>query len=258
MKSGYSRTLCSITHYQLITWFVSCNSMFLYMHNRYRLTTEYGTSVGFTDLWDRLQSEGRCCGIYGPQDFILSTNRTYPLSCCSMDSVRQVSLLRRPMTSAVMLRNDDTADLKLNLTEQTDSTWNHITSDGIRMSSICHAIHQQGCFDELSTWLRNTADILFVLGYCVIAFLKITFLGILRYEIKEMIQKIKLLQQEMNGEWQEGGDGEQHQNYQSVMIFEFSCVFILVYDVVASFHNCTCVAKSIIGLCSTSNTKHIC
>lgn len=48
------------------------------------------------------------------------------------------------------------------------------------------------------TWLRNTADILFVLGYCVIAFLKLCFLGILRYEIREMIQKIKLLQNEMS------------------------------------------------------------
>lgn len=51
--------------------------------------------------------------------------------------------------------------------------------------------------DDVATWLRNTADILFVLGYCVIAFLKLSFLGILRYEIKEMIQKIKLLQTEM-------------------------------------------------------------
>lgn len=31
----------------------------------------------------------------------------------------------------------------------------------------------------------------------MIAFLKLCFLGILRYEIKEMIQKIKLLQIEM-------------------------------------------------------------
>lgn len=141
-----------------------------------------------------------------------------------MDSIRQVSLLRRPMTSAVILRSDDSADLgaliKANLTELTDSTWNHITNEGIRTTSICHAIHQQGCFDELSTWLRNTADILFVLGYCVIAFLKLSFLGILRYEIKEMIQKIKLLQQEMNGDWQDGGDGEQHQNYQTVNIMK--------------------------------------
>lgn len=55
----------------------------------------------------------------------------------------------------------------------------------------------QGCIDKIVSWLRNTADILFVLGYCVIAFLKLSFLGILRYEIKEMIQKIKLLQTEM-------------------------------------------------------------
>lgn len=55
----------------------------------------------------------------------------------------------------------------------------------------------QGCMDVLIAWMRHTADILFVLGYCVIAFLKLCFLGILRYEIKEMIQKIKLLQTEM-------------------------------------------------------------
>lgn len=51
--------------------------------------------------------------------------------------------------------------------------------------------------DKVMSWLRSTADILFVLGYCVIAFLKLSFLGILRYEIKEMIQKIKLLQTEL-------------------------------------------------------------
>lgn len=55
----------------------------------------------------------------------------------------------------------------------------------------------QGCKENLVLWLRSTADILFVIGYCVISFLKITFLGILRYELKEMIQKIKLLQAEI-------------------------------------------------------------
>lgn len=55
----------------------------------------------------------------------------------------------------------------------------------------------KGCADVLIVWVRETADILFVIGYCVIAFLKLCFLGILRYEIKEMIQKIKLLQAEI-------------------------------------------------------------
>ncbi|XP_049947745.1 uncharacterized protein LOC126456034 [Schistocerca serialis cubense] len=57
--------------------------------------------------------------------------------------------------------------------------------------------HTTGCEARLLLWLRQSADILFVLGYCVIAFLKLCFLGILRYEIREMIQKIKILQGEM-------------------------------------------------------------
>lgn len=62
----------------------------------------------------------------------------------------------------------------------------------------------------LVLWIRHTADILFVLGYCVIAFLKLCFLGILRYEIKEMIQKIKLLQTEMAQSILNAEMGEQH------------------------------------------------
>lgn len=64
--------------------------------------------------------------------------------------------------------------------------------------------------DVLIVWMRHTADILFVLGYCVIAFLKLCFLGILRYEIKEMIQKIKLLQTEMAQSILNAEMGEQH------------------------------------------------
>ncbi|KAL0281267.1 UNVERIFIED_CONTAM: hypothetical protein PYX00_002303 [Menopon gallinae] len=56
---------------------------------------------------------------------------------------------------------------------------------------------QIGCEVKLKKWLRDSAHVLGVLGYCVIAFLKLCFLGILRYEIKEMIQKIKMLQGEL-------------------------------------------------------------
>ena len=58
-------------------------------------------------------------------------------------------------------------------------------------------VYTAGCEGRLLFWLRQSADVLFVLGYCVIAFLKLCFLGILRYEIREMIQKIKVLQGEM-------------------------------------------------------------
>jgi hypothetical protein len=58
-------------------------------------------------------------------------------------------------------------------------------------------VYTAGCEDLLLFWLRQSADVLFVLGYCVIAFLKLCFLGILRYEIREMIQKIKVLHGDM-------------------------------------------------------------
>lgn len=63
--------------------------------------------------------------------------------------------------------------------------------------------HHQGCAEPLKRWVNTSGDALFVIGFCVIAFLKCTFLGILRYEIKEMIQKIKMMQnetQQMNGD----------------------------------------------------------
>ncbi|XP_003698493.1 uncharacterized protein LOC100867670 [Apis florea] len=55
--------------------------------------------------------------------------------------------------------------------------------------------YARGCEESLIRWLRKTADLLFVLGFCVIAFAKLCFLGILRYEIREMIQKIRLLRE---------------------------------------------------------------
>ena len=63
--------------------------------------------------------------------------------------------------------------------------------------------YHTGCVVPLSDWVRSSGDALFVIGLCVVAFVKFTFLSILRYEIKEMIQKIRLMQnesQQMNGE----------------------------------------------------------
>ncbi|KAG4078262.1 hypothetical protein HA402_012972 [Bradysia odoriphaga] len=190
---------------------------------RYRLTTEYGYSIEFSELWDRLQNEGRCCGITGPQDFTSTANRSYPTSCCSPDITDQISITRRPLASAVVIRNDDlsssvnslSAQIKNNISEMTDASWSHVLTDSskeeTRTVAVCRAIYPQGCYEKIVSWLRSTADILFVLGYCVIAFLKLSFLGILRYEIKEMIQKIKLLQTEMASSIL-GHEAEQQQN----------------------------------------------
>ena len=56
--------------------------------------------------------------------------------------------------------------------------------------------YHTGCVVPLAAWVKSGGDALFVIGLCVVAFVKFTFLSILRYEIKEMIQKIKLMQNE--------------------------------------------------------------
>ncbi|EZA61190.1 CD63 antigen [Ooceraea biroi] len=65
----------------------------------------------------------------------------------------------------------------------------------INASDPCQHPYGRGCEESLVRWLRKTADLLFVLGFCVIAFAKLCFLGILRYEIREMIQKIRMLRE---------------------------------------------------------------
>ena len=55
-------------------------------------------------------------------------------------------------------------------------------------------VYIYGCYDHIHHWLQHSADLLSILGFCVISFIKVCFLAILKYEIKEMIQKIKVLE----------------------------------------------------------------
>ena len=61
-----------------------------------------------------------------------------------------------------------------------------------------HWHFRNGCTGPLKAWLTSSTDLLFVIGFCVIAFLKFIFLSILHYEIREMIQKIHMLENETN------------------------------------------------------------
>lgn len=179
---------------------------------RFRLNTEYGIVSDFTELWDRLQVEENCCGVMSHHDYSIHMNRSYPASCCGSEVFDAVS--RRPFAAPVVFRATNTttaAELEANgvsnATGDVGSSQmglNHILAIAAAKQEVerdnallCHAPHEKGCHAVLADWLKNRADILFVLGYCVIAFLKLSFLGILRYEIREMIQKIKLLQTEM-------------------------------------------------------------
>lgn len=146
-------------------------------------------------------------------------NRSYPASCCGPEVFDAVA--RKPFAAPVVFRTTTLDNSAAELVEAnagggssnlttidgggTHLGLNHILAiaaakqEVVRnITPLCQtAAHQTGCVDRLASWLKSRADILFVLGYCVIAFLKLSFLGILRYEIREMIQKIKLLQTEM-------------------------------------------------------------
>lgn len=55
--------------YRCHSWIIIVDLYLSFPFNlyRYRLAHEYGNSIELTELWDRLQNEGRCCGVTGPQ-----------------------------------------------------------------------------------------------------------------------------------------------------------------------------------------------
>lgn len=150
-----------------IVWILRFNAIVANLRGdlKSRLNNDYANDKEFQDLWDSIQSESQCCGIDGPFDFntstligkeyeILVSGQLIPKSCCRMNTA--------------ILPNE------------------HL--------SIKHkCVTDYGCYDHIHHWLQHSADLLSVLGFCVISFIKICFLCILRYEIKEMIQKIKVL-----------------------------------------------------------------
>lgn len=126
------------------------------------------------DFWDSIQSEYKCCGVDGPFDYnitalrlqnypIVDSRQKFPKSCCRAELLPT-------------LPNEQIYSAELCVTDYDPNF-----------------IYYYGCYDHIHHWLQHSADLLSILGFCVISFIKVCFLAILRYEIKEMIQKIKVL-----------------------------------------------------------------
>ncbi|XP_024083792.1 leukocyte antigen CD37-like [Cimex lectularius] len=181
------------------------------------LAIRYGVDSQFTSLWDAVQTQYRCCGVLGYHDFaslnltgdtgVLGSSTTQsptnglwlPSSCCREPTTPLVAAALRNFHYALSSTSTTTTVSPL-----LDATIppQHVTQkggqEGRQGQPRCvsgGSAHQSPCQHNILAWLTQTAHILFVIGYCVIAFIKLCFLGILRYEIKEMIQKIKLVQE---------------------------------------------------------------
>lgn len=175
-----------------------------------RLQEEYGSDPLYTTAWDDLQQQLHCCGVHGPRDYnatrwayaappsggnsnnITAAFATAVPNSCSLFTADHSSSAIVPERQA----DDLLATVAINgsLSNVTRTPY-PTTSPSLMFQSSQNSVDiaRQGCARLIQDWMQHCADVLFVLGYCVIAFLKLCFLGILRYEIKEMIQKIKIL-----------------------------------------------------------------
>ncbi|KAJ8670975.1 hypothetical protein QAD02_002234 [Eretmocerus hayati] len=158
------------------------------------ILVEYSKEPNFSEQWNELQREFSCCGVTGPLDF----GPEWPQSCCSTPSV--IISSSTPSATAVSTKKVVMVARSDQYSESDDENFAGVNSSRSidsdpTLSGKCEQPRTRGCEETLQIWLRKTADLLFVLGFCVIAFTKFCFLGILRYEIREMIQKIRLMKE---------------------------------------------------------------
>ncbi|CAH1402770.1 unnamed protein product [Nezara viridula] len=182
------------------------------------ILTRYGPDPEWTALWDSVQRQYSCCGVFGFQDFIHNLSSSdpgdygsdgkLPDSCCG-DRPEAVAAARRDFLSRVSSSTPATAPASVVPTPRP-------TQEAVRCFNGGIAF-QERCELKILAWLTQTAHLLFVLGYCVIAFIKLCFLGILRYEIREMIQKIKLVQESSEKAEAEGGTKCAKQNNGTIL-----------------------------------------
>ncbi|XP_073982871.1 uncharacterized protein isoform X2 [Rhodnius prolixus] len=177
------------------------------------LARSYGVDAQFTTLWDAIQTQYRCCGANGHNDFpifnhtldagptLINGTTSMPIvvlpSSCCRERPLVAAAFRNRMVHTISSTTTTAAPIEapaLLARKTAGSTTISPLSAHLRCITG-GTVHRDSCHEKILTWLIHTAHILFVIGYCVIAFIKLCFLGILRYEIREMIQKIKLVQE---------------------------------------------------------------
>ncbi|OQV16294.1 hypothetical protein BV898_09602 [Hypsibius exemplaris] len=144
-----------------------------------RLTT-YGSDPNFSSLWELLQRTERCCGVNNVSDYFTTPwfRDTNGLDMKEMsDAVKHLPILPKEF----MLPTSCCA-------------WPSV--DGV-LAGNCSVIGQNfenvyrgGCYLALHTWMHAKGDILFVIGYAIMGFIRGSLVFCLYSEIKHFIRKI--------------------------------------------------------------------
>ncbi|XP_071516674.1 uncharacterized protein [Panulirus ornatus] len=183
----------------------------LQTYARATLHNHYGTNHDVTEAWDALQRAAKCCGVSGPRDYNSTWSQTHasirlPASCCGKNASSETPM---PGTRPMGLQGDPvprhvSTYPRGKASFESSKSHLRLESHGGRPGAHERNLtcgsgedkqpHGKGCAIYLEKWLLNSAETLMILGFCVIAFVKLCFVGILRFEIQEMIQKIKVLQ----------------------------------------------------------------
>ena len=156
---------------------------------------QYGKDFDVTQTWDDLQKSSMCCGVSGPKDYNDTIQKgVVPESCCSnrLNEARAIAM------------QSDQAMLRVASSQHTSHSGSSDSLSGKfkdvtrrRRNISCEYqdqhIYSTGCVLIVNNWFMGSVHTMMILGFCVITFVKLCFVAILRFEIKEMIQKIKIL-----------------------------------------------------------------
>ncbi|CAB3365454.1 Hypothetical predicted protein [Cloeon dipterum] len=182
-----------------------------------RLVDEYSSNADFTEVWDSLQRSAKCCGVASPRDFLPLTPQSPGEGGNNTTIVVPHNLQgwwgwSKEGDESILVPQSCCRPVMVETT-----TAGSLANETLLLQSRQRCeVFSSGCEQHLLRWLRANADLLFVIGYCVVAFVKLSFLGILHYEIREMIQKIKLMQQEREAFANSGADLTLANHYQAL------------------------------------------
>ncbi|GAV03575.1 hypothetical protein RvY_13972 [Ramazzottius varieornatus] len=150
-------------------------------HLKEKLNT-FGEDAEFTTLWNLLQEDKRCCGVSNASDYI---NTPWYFH-------------RIPQHGATGPGHENTSvSVDPSLAFLPDSCCAFLTDGSARTATDCSLqvyslsnLPKWGCYLPLHSWMHGRGDILFVIGYAILGFIRGSLVFCLYSEIKHFVVKI--------------------------------------------------------------------